>query len=148
MSKAYSFCFAIGFLVSGSLFSEDINKSFFGNLAIEGYDPVAYFTEGRPVKGSSEFEFIWEDAKWRFSSDKNKKLFMEQPKKYAPQYGGYCAFAMNLGEKYKISPEYFAIHNGKLYLNFNSDVQEKWFKEKESMIENANKNWKNLEKNK
>jgi hypothetical protein len=73
MSKAYSFCFAIGFLVSGSLFSEDINKSFFGNLAIEGYDPVAYFTEGRPVKGSSEFEFIWEDAKWRFSSDKNWK---------------------------------------------------------------------------
>lgn len=132
-------------IFSGSLLSKDINKSFFGNVAIEGYDPVAYFTEGTPVKGNSDFEYFFDDAKWRFSSAQNKKLFIDNPRKYIPQYGGYCAFAMNLGEKYKISPEYWSIHNGKLYLNYNSDVQEKWLKEKESMIENADKNWKSLE---
>ena len=85
-------------LLGGLAYAADpINKTWFGSLAIDGYDAVAYFTEGKPVKGSSEHEFGWRDATWRFSSPANKDRFVADPERYAPQYGGYCAYAVANG---------------------------------------------------
>jgi len=86
-----------------------INTTRFGNVAIEGYDPVAYFTQSRPVKGDSDFEYEWKDAKWRFSSAENLALFTANPEKYAPQYGGYCAYAVAKNTTASIDPTQFTV---------------------------------------
>lgn len=118
-----------------------INKSFFGGVAIEGYDPVAYFTEGRPVEGKSEFTVEWKGAKWRFSSAESKALFEKDPEKFAPQYGGYCAWAVAQGKTAGIDPQAWKIVEGKLYLNYNKEIQAKWEKDIPGNIEKADKNW-------
>ena len=79
------------------------------NIAIKGYDPVAYFTESRPVKGNPEFEYRWQEAKWLFSSASNRDLFAQNPERYAPQYGGFCAGAMAVGRMASIDPEAWAL---------------------------------------
>ena len=103
-----------------------VNKTLFGGLAIEGYDPVAYFTEGRPVEGSREHVFDWNGATWRFASAAHRELFVQAPEKYAPQYGGYCAWAVSQGYTAGIDPEAWRIENGRLYLNYSPEVQKKW----------------------
>ena len=95
-------------------------------IAIRGYDTVAYWTDGKPVEGSEKFETEWEGAKWRFSSQENLDLFTGDPERYAPQYGGYCAYGVAQGALVKIEPENWSIINDKLYLNFNDGVQSKW----------------------
>jgi YHS domain-containing protein len=135
------------FLVTG-LGAKEVNTTFFGNLALDGYDPVAYFTEGKPTLGKSQWEYKWADAIWRFSSNNHRKLFMDNPEKYSPQYGGYCAFAMNEGEKYDISPDSWEIHKGKLYLNYDPETHKLWTQDKESMIANADKYWIKIRKKK
>ncbi|MEQ9230340.1 MAG: YHS domain-containing (seleno)protein [Cyclobacteriaceae bacterium] len=111
-------------------------------LAINGYDPVAYFTESKAVKGAKQFSNDWNGSTWLFASGDNLKAFKENPEKYAPQYGGYCAFGMSSGYKAKIDPNAWTIHDGKLYLNYNSGVQKKWLTEKEAYIQKATANWK------
>ncbi|WP_111670554.1 YHS domain-containing (seleno)protein [Algoriphagus litoralis] len=117
------------------------------NKAIGGYDPVAYFTEKKPVKGKEEFKVAYQGANWHFSSEANKKLFVANPEKYAPQYGGYCAFGVAGGYKAKTSPDAWTIVNDKLYLNYNLNVQKDWLKDRDSMIQKANKNWATVKKN-
>ncbi len=131
-------CSPAGFAV------EAINTTFFGDLAIEGYDPVAYFKENRPVKGNRKFEFNWMNANWRFSSQKNLDLFKENPDQYAPQYGGYCAYAVAQNDTASIKPELFTIHNNKLYLNYNEKINKKWRADKDRLISQANRNWPQL----
>ncbi|MDX2250602.1 MAG: YHS domain-containing (seleno)protein [Bacteroidia bacterium] len=114
--------------------------------AIKGYDPVAYFTEGRPVKGSDTFTFEWKGATWRFSSGENLAAFKADPAKYAPQYGGYCAYGVADGHKASITPEAFTILNGKLYLNYNKDIQDIWNKDQQGYIQTANKKWETVKK--
>ena len=115
--------------------------------AIRGYDPVAYFTEGKPVKGSSDFETEWKGATWRFASAANREAFLADPEKYAPQYGGYCAWAVSQGQTAPIEPEQWSIVDGKLYLNYNADVQAKWKADVPGFIARADENWpKVLEK--
>lgn len=112
--------------------------------AIRGYDPVAYFTENKPVKGSKEFLFEHNGAKWLFSSQEHLDAFKANPEKYAPQYGGYCAYAVSNGSTASIKPEFFTIHNDKLYLNYSKSVNDKWFKDKDEYIREADSHWPKL----
>ena len=94
--------------------------------AIRGYDTVAYFTEGGPVEGSAEFTAEWMGATWRFASQEHLDLFEAEPEKYAPQYGGYCAYGVVQDDLVKIEPENWTIVDGKLYLNYDDEVQATW----------------------
>ena len=113
-------------------------------LAIRGYDPVAYFQQGAPVKGSAEFQKQWMEATWLFSSAANRDLFSADPDKYAPRYGGYCAYAVSEGHTASIDPEAWRIIDGKLYLNYSKGVQKKWEKDAGARIQRADKNWSAL----
>ena len=95
-------------------------------IAIRGYDTVAYFTEGKPLEGSEDFTSEWQGATWRFASQEHLDLFEADPEKYAPQYGGYCAYGVAQDGLVKIEPELWTIVDGKLYLNYDDDVQEQW----------------------
>ena len=86
------------------------------NIAIQGYDPVAYFTMSRPMKGSPEHEYVWEGARWQFANAEHKKMFTADPARYAPQWGGYCAGGMVMGMAYHPLPDVWAIVDGKLFL--------------------------------
>ena len=112
--------------------------------AIRGYDTVAYFTENKPVKGLKQFQAEYKGAKWLFSSQENLDLFQQNPEKYAPQYGGYCSYAVANNTTASIKPEFFTIHNGKLYLNYNKTVNNRWLDDKEEYISDANENWPHL----
>jgi len=113
-------------------------------LAIKGYDPVAYFTGGQPVPGLAENEFTWKGAKWRFASAEHRAMFKIYPDKYAPQYGGYCAYAISQGKTADIDPLAWTIVNNKLYLNLNKDVQGLWEKDRDAYIRKADENWPHL----
>ena len=109
--------------------------------AINGYDAVAYFMEGKPVKGSDMFTYNWHQANWNFKSKENLNLFMKNPDKYAPQYGGYCAYGVSEGHKAPTDPNAWTIVDGKLYLNYDAKVMGKWRSEKQDRIVKADKNW-------
>jgi YHS domain-containing protein len=113
-------------------------------VAIKGYDPVAYFKEGAPHKGKPEFTADYKGATWRFASAENKALFAADPEKYAPAYGGYCAFGVSQGYLVKIEPEAFSIRDGRLYLNYDRSVKAKWLKQPDDYIHAADKNWPGL----
>ncbi|MCF6321774.1 MAG: YHS domain-containing protein [Rhizobiaceae bacterium] len=110
-------------------------------VAINGYDPVAYFTMSKPVEGSSDFSSQWNDAIWYFSSAQNKTMFDASPEKYAPQYGGYCAFAVSYGSTASTVPEAWTIVDGKLYLNYSLSVRTQWQSDIPGNIKKANENW-------
>ena len=109
----------------------------FSNLALKGYDAVSYFTDGTPSKGSKNFTTRWKGAEWRFRSEKNLNLFLESPEEYAPQYGGYCAWAAANDKLAKGDPLVYTLLNGKLYLNFNRKVDQKWQQNRAEFIEKA-----------
>lgn len=115
-------------------------------LAIGGYDPVAYFTESEARKGSAKHSLSWNGATWRFKSAENKALFKANPEKYAPQYGGYCAYAMANGDLVSINPKAWDIHKGKLYLNYSSVVWAIWSRNKNGYISRADNRWPNIAK--
>ena len=112
-----------------------------GGVAVKGYDPVAYFNDGKPVKGSPEHAFKWQGATWRFVSEEHRDAFMREPTKYAPQYGGYCAFAVSQGSIVDIDPNQWKIVNGRLYLNANVLAQTLWAHEPEGHIKKGDANW-------
>jgi YHS domain-containing protein len=109
--------------------------------AIRGYDAVAYFTERKPIKGSKDYVVEWNGARWYFASAKNRDRFKAEPEKYAPQYGGYCAWAVTNGYTASTDPEAWRIVDGKLYLNYSLGVQEQWSEDIPGNIAKANKNW-------
>ena len=110
-------------------------------VAIEGADPVAYFTDSKYVEGSREFALDWEGATWHFASEENRKAFAENPEKYAPNYGGWCAYAAARGALAGIDPEAWTVYEGKLYLNLNKRVQARWKKDIPGEIARADANW-------
>jgi hypothetical protein len=110
-------------------------------LAIRGYDPVAYFTEGRPVQGSSELEYVWEETRWQFASAANLDLFRADPERYAPQYLGHCSLGIAQGEKSEVDPFAWEIVDGKLYLNFDQKAHRDWQKDQAANIKQADVNW-------
>lgn len=132
-------------LVSHAALALDpIYTTFFSNKAIKGYDTVAYFTENKPVKGSDEYKTDYKGAEWLFSSQDNLDLFLSEPEKYAPQYGGYCAYAVAQNSTASIKPELFTIVDDKLYLNYNDKINNTWRDNQKEFIEEANKNWPQL----
>jgi YHS domain-containing protein len=109
--------------------------------AIRGYDPVAYFTDGKPVKGSDDFTFEWNGATFKFASSANLAEFRADPEKYAPRYGGYCAYAVSEGYTASTVPEAWTIHEGRLYLNYSLGVRERWKKDIPGRTTAADANW-------
>lgn len=113
----------------------------FGSVALNGFDPVAYFSEGRPVEGSKAFTATWNGATFRFASAANRDRFVATPEAFAPQYGGYCAWAVANGYTASGDPKVWKIVNGKLYLNYNAEVADRWSKDIPGNIARANANW-------
>jgi YHS domain-containing protein len=111
------------------------------NGAIRGYDPVAYFSQRAPVKGSDEFTFQWRGATWRFASSANRDQFAAAPEKFAPRYGGYCAYGVAKGSTPPIDPNAWSIVDGRLYLNFNLPTRTVWEKDIPGYIRQADANW-------
>ncbi|MGQ8364711.1 YHS domain-containing (seleno)protein [Glaciecola sp. 1036] len=114
-------------------------------LAIKGYDPVAYFTQSMPVEGSASYTAEYKGAIYHFASAEHQSLFKANPAKYAPQYGGYCAFGVSKEKKFDTDPTAWAIVDNKLYLNLNDKVQGRWVLNKEELISEANEIWQQIE---
>ena len=110
-------------------------------VAVHGYDPVAYFTEQKPAQGSAEFSVVHGGATYRFASAAHRDKFAADPAKYAPQYGGFCAFGTSVGRKFDGDPNAWRIIDGKLYLNLNKKIQARWLQDPEGYIRGANHNW-------
>ena len=110
-------------------------------LAIRGADPVAFFEEGAAVSGSSSHALMWLGSTWHFASAENMERFEMNPVAYAPQYGGYCAFAMSRGYIASSVPEAWTVHEGKLYLNYSLAVRERWLQDVPGNIAKADPNW-------
>jgi YHS domain-containing protein len=135
-----------GLAATGAAFAAEppintLKNSIFGGrtgVAINGYDTVAYFTDNKPVPGRDEFTTDWKGAKWKFASQANLDRFKADPEKYAPQYGGYCAYGVAQGSLVKVEPEQFTVRDGKLYLNYDAGVQKKWLEDPEGFIKTAN----------
>ena len=109
--------------------------------AIRGYDPVAYFTAGQPVKGQQSIATKYGTGTYHFSSKENLDLFKQDPAKYAPQYGGFCAYAMSKGFDVSSDPNAWTIRDDKLYLNYSPGVRKTWLKKPGEYIEKADINW-------
>ena len=110
-------------------------------VAVHGYDPVAYFTEGKPVQGTAELAIVHGGATYRFANADNMKAFKANPAKYVPAFGGYCAFGVSVGAKFDGDPRYWKIVDGKLYLNLNAEIQKTWLKDVPGNINKAEKSW-------
>ena len=136
--------FAAMLLMTGAAFASEIFQT--GGVAINGYDPVAYFTDKAAVPGKPEFATSYKGAKFQFASASHRALFIASPEKYAPQYGGFCAYATALGRKASTEPEAFEVVNNKLYLNFSKPVQEKWQADKPGFIQKGDQNWPTVSK--
>ena len=114
------------------------------DFAIQGYDPVAYFTDDKAVKGDPMFSAEHNGAVYHFASAEHRDMFKENPDKYAPQYGGYCAYGVAKGVKAGIEPDKFTVVDGKLYLNYNASVQNSWRKDIPGYLMKSEENWPQL----
>jgi YHS domain-containing protein len=113
----------------------------FSNLAVSGYDPVAYFKAGKPVEGAARYEYKWNGATWRFASAANLAAFKTNPQSFAPQYGGYCAWAVSQGYTASTDPTAWRIVDNKLYLNYSHGVQRQWAEDIPGNIAKGDRNW-------
>ncbi len=121
----------------------ELNASSTG-LALQGYDPVAYFTVGEPTKGNWTITATHNDATYRFASEEHKAAFLADPEAYLPQYGGYCAFGAAMGFKFDGDPNYWRVVDGELFLNISQDVQERWVTDIPGFIQRADTNWTDI----
>ncbi len=137
--RAFVLIAALG-LPAAAFAVSPVNANWRG-VAIHGYDPVAYFTDGKPVEGSSDIAFEWQGATWRFASAEHRKAFAADPARYAPQYGGYCAYAVAKNSTADIEPEAFTVVDGRLYLNYDQDIQATWRKDPKGYIQKADGFW-------
>lgn len=130
---------------SFSLMAADIGMSVDENdIAIKGYDPVAYFTDKGAVQGNPEFTATYKNAIYHFASSENRNQFKANPQAFAPQYGGYCAFGVAMGKKFETDPQAWKVEDGKLYLNLDKTVQQRWLEDTQGFIQDANTNWTNI----
>jgi YHS domain-containing protein len=136
---------AMALFVAGALQAlEPVNKTFLGGLAVDGYDVVAYFADGKPVEGSAQHKVEWNGAVWRFASAEHRAAFEKEPEKYAPAYGGYCAWAVAHGYTADTDPEAWAIVDGRLFLNYDKKVQAKWQQDVPGYVAQGDANWPKL----
>lgn len=113
----------------------------FSDVAVGGYDAVAYFTDHQPVAGSDKFTTKYMGAKYKFATQEHLDAFVKQPALYAPQFGGYCAWAVSQDHTAKGDPKVWRVVNGKLYLNYNTDVQKKWEQDIPGLVAKGEANW-------
>jgi len=146
MKKQFTFIALLFLLVSTSLFAQE--KAIFqkNGIAINGHDAVAYFTDNKAVAGSESFVFEWMGAKWLFSTSDHLEAFKANPEKYAPQFGGYCAYGVSENHKSPTDPNAWTIVDQKLYLNYSKKVKELWSKDIPNRIQKANEYWPTLNK--
>lgn len=111
---------------------------------ISGYDPVAYFTDGKPMRGSGYHVTVHEGVTYAFTSEEHRKMFEANPGKYLPAYGSYCAYGVAVGKKFVADPEVWKIVDGKLYLNLDKNIQSKWNKDIPGYIKKADRNWSEI----
>ena len=123
--------------------SQPVNTDSTG-LALKGFDPVAYFTMGHAMPGDARFTATHEGATYRFATAANRDVFQAEAARYAPQYGGYCAFGVAGGYKVKIDPQAFTVRDGKLYLNYDKKVQERWLSDVPGYLAKSEGNWPGL----
>ena len=133
----------LAFVAAPALAAGPVNKTLLGN-AIDGYDPVAWHLLGEPVEGSKDFTHEWMGATWRFANAEHRDLFAADPERYAPAYGGYCAYGVAQGAKVGFNPDSWEIVGDRLYLNLNPGIQKKWQKDIAGFISKADRNWKRL----
>lgn len=131
------------FVQAGELVSVDAD-----GLALQGYDPVAYFTDGAPVKGDPEFTARYKEATYRFASAEHRDLFMKNPAKYEPQFGGYCGYAASIDKISPISPDFWQILDGRLVLQHNQKAWDLWNKDVAGNLKKADANWPHLKETK
>ena len=117
------------------------------NVAIKGYDTVAYFTDGQAMKGKSEFAYTWNDAEWHFANAAHRELFAEDPERYAPQFGGFCAMGLSMDKKAAADPTAWTIVDGKLYLKFSASTRDRWRTDEAANIKKAEANWAKRQQN-
>lgn len=128
---------SLGAAADGRIFTRD-------GLAIGGTDPVAYFTEGRPVTGTPDYQLEWHEATWQFASAEHRDRFEADPEAYAPQYGGWCAWAAARGEAASTVPEAWKVVDDKLYLNYSRFIQWRWERDIPGYIKAADAHWPNI----
>jgi enamine deaminase RidA (YjgF/YER057c/UK114 family) len=147
MSKASLFGLRRSTKLLALLFATFLARTAWGDearLSISGYDPVAYFTDGKPVQGKPEFEYSWHRLRWRFANGEHRELFTRDPKQYAPQYDGYCAMGVSVDQeahKDTVDPEAWAIVDGKLYLAHSRHWIEVWRENAKEHIRQADRDW-------
>lgn len=137
------FLMVIALFMSSVSYAQDaISTGFFSNKALNGYDTVAYFTDNKAVEGSAKFVTEYQGADWYFASQQHLDLFLIDPEKYAPQYGGYCAWAVSEKNDFAPSdPTKWAIVDGKLYLNYDQTIKQKWDLDPVLHIQQADAHW-------
>jgi len=137
-------CALAAFAAAGSASAGDaVNTGYFGGIAIMGYDTVAYFTDGKAVKGSEKYSYEWLGTPWHFASQEHKDMFMREPAKYTPQYGGYCAgeVALNESVTVNVDPEAFRIIDGKLYLVYDEGNAEAFAGHAADLVPKGDAKW-------
>ena len=120
---------------------DPIYTGYFSTVAIDGYDPVAYFKQRKAVEGSSKITLEWMGAQWQFSSQENLNDFKNDPEAFAPQYGGYCSWAVAHGDTASTDPNSWQIIDDKLYLNYSPDIHRRWQRKTTEYINSGDKNW-------
>ena len=130
-----------------AFFGSDDKTAYFAEdgVAIRGYDPVAYFDQGEAAEGSAEHSLEWQGVTWQFASADHRQAFEQNPEKYAPAYGGFCAYAVAKDQLASIDPEAWTIVDGTLYLNYSKSIQEKWEQDIPGYLERAEMNWPDLD---
>jgi len=127
--------------LSGFAVAKELNNLDRNGVAIQGYDPVAFFTDNRPVKGSSQFQSGYQGAKYYFASAEHKAAFDREPAKYAPQFGGYCAYGASQGHPAPVKIEAWQIVNGRLLMQYDLDIKDKFNKDQQGNLHKADQNW-------
>lgn len=138
----FSVMLGAGALMAQPAKAAKINLS--NGVAIQGYDPVAYFTQNMAVKGDASISVEFTGSTYQFSNAENRDLFLANPSKYMPQYGGYCAFAVANGALAPIDPEAFTVVNNRLYLNLSKDIRSRWLRDTSGNIAAGDRNWSSL----
>ena len=131
----------LSFLLAATTVDADTLQYATDRGAIDGYDTVSYFTNGRPERGNPNITAEWNGVEWHFASQENRDAFIKDPKQYAPEYGGFCALGMAHGGDVPTDPEAWTIWNGKLYLNMIDEVRTTWLYSPDKLIERADRKW-------
>ncbi len=137
---------ALVLLTTSSFAADLVNVSGISKAALDGFDPVAFFTDSKPVNGSPFITSEYQGATYYFASEDHKKLFTANPAKYVPQYGGYCAFGVAIGKLFPVDISTWQVRDGKLYLNLNPDILKKFNAEFKENVAKAEGNWPTLQK--